>query len=348
MPTTTSRASPSLSRGPPVVAASAGNHAQGVALAARLSGLSATIFMPANASLPKIEATRGYGATVVLDAATIEDCIEAARDFAAETGADYVPPFDDPFIIAGQGTIGLEIAAETDAVEAVIVPVGGGGLIAGIATALHDRLPAAKVIGVEAAGAPAMLAATLAGAPVLLERAVTMADGIAVRRVSDLTLEHAKAYVDEFVTVDEEEISRAVLFLLERSKWVVEPAGAVAVAALLSGKISGPGAAVAVVSGGNVDALLLTRLIEHGLAAAGRYLTLRLVVPDRPGALASLTEAVAALDLNVLAVDHHRSGAHLGLDEVEVLMTLETRDPTHRDVVDHLVDQGFLLSASRP
>jgi len=328
-----------------VVAASAGNHAQGVALAARLSGLAATIFMPANASLPKLSATRSYGADVVTIAGSVEDCIAEARAFATENEAVYVPPFDDPLVIAGQGTIGLEIAAEAPRADVVVVPVGGGGLIAGVATAIHDRLGSARVIGVEASGATAMLEATRAGAPVLLDSVTTMADGIAVRRVSELTLAHVTAYVDEIVTVDEEEISRAMLFLLERSKWVVEPAGAVGVAALLAGKVPGTGSAVAVISGGNVDALLLTRLVGHGLAAAGRYLTLRIVLPDRPGALAALTAAVAELDLNVLAVDHHRSGTHLDLDEVEVLLTLETRDPEHRDaIVNILADQGFRAS----
>jgi threonine dehydratase len=324
-----------------VVTASAGNHAQGVALAAQLSQLPATIFMPVNAALPKIEATRGYGADVVLVGATVDDAMDAAEAHARAHDAVYVPPFDDPLVIAGQGTIGLEIIADTVA-ETVVVPVGGGGLIAGIATAVRALLPAAHVIGVEAAGATAMLSALRAGSPIQLASTATIADGISVRHVSALTLAHAAALVDEIVTVEEEEIARAVLFLLERSKWVVEPAGAVAIAALLAGKVPGSASTVAVISGGNVDPLLLTRLISYGLSAAGRFLTVRVTLADQPGTLSALTALLAALDLNVLAVEHQRSGGRVTLDEVEVLLTVETRDERHGEVVlGHLRDHGF-------
>jgi len=334
-----------LPAGEEVVAASAGNHAQGVALAAHLTGRQSTIFMPANAPLPKLAATRAYGATIVAEGDVVDDCITAAKEYAATHGAVFVPPFDDPLVIAGQGTVGLELADECPDAEVVVVPVGGGGLVAGIAAALKFRNPAIRIVGVEPEGAACMKASLDAGGLVRLEKVVTMADGIALKSVSDLTLEHARAYVDEIVTVSEEEISRALLLMLERAKAVVEPAGAVAVAALLEGKVAGSGEAVAVVSGGNVDPLLLIRLIEHGLSAAGRYLNLRIVVDDRPGALSALTAEVAAMGLNVVQVEHHRAGTRVGLDEVEVMLTLETRDPDHREeIVNLLGSKGYRVS----
>jgi threonine dehydratase len=330
-----------------VVAGSAGNHAQGVALAAALSGLKATVFMPVDAPHPKVEATRSYGAEVIQVGDSVDDTIDSAREFASETGAVFVPPFDDPLVVAGQGTVGLEIASEVPDPEVVVVPVGGGGLIGGMAAALRARLPYVRVVGVEAAGAACMAAALDNAGPITLETLSTMADGIAVRSVSDLTLELARAHVSEVVTVDEEEISRAVLLLLERCKWVVEPAGAAALAAVLSGKVSGSGIATVVLSGGNVDPLLLTRLIEHGMSASGRYVILRVVVLDKPGALAGLTAALAELRLNVLSVDHHRRSATLAVDQTEVLLTLETRDPEHRDkVIPFLKSRGFEASIS--
>jgi threonine dehydratase len=248
-------------------------------------------------------------------------------------------------VIAGQGTVGLEVAAEAgEALEAtvVVVPVGGGGLVAGVATALAHTRPGTRVIGVTAAGAPAMRAALDAGRVVELESAATMADGIALRSVGELTLAHVQAYVDDVVTVTEEEISRALLLCLERAKAVVEPAGAVALAGLLSGRVPGQGPAVAVLSGGNVDPLLLIRLIDHGLSATGRYLALRVVLDDQPGSLAALANAVATMGLNVLEVTHRRAGVTVGVREVEVLMVLETRDPGHRDdIVAALRGGGF-------
>jgi threonine dehydratase len=338
-----------LPTGGEVVAGSAGNHAQGVALAASLTGHRATIFMPVNAPLPKVEATKAYGAIVRLEGDVVDDCMSAAREYAASTGAVFVPPFDDPLVIAGQGTVGLEIAEEApDDLEVVVVPIGGGGLIAGVATALANTRRNVRVVGVEAAGAAAMKASLAAGRCVTLDSVSTMADGIAVRAVSDLTLAHVKAYVDDVVTVTEEEISRALLLLIERAKAVVEPAGAVGLAAILAGKVSGSGSALAVVSGGNVDPLLLMKLIDHGLSAAGRYLLLRIILGDQPGALAALTAAVAKMGLNVLEVEHHRSGLRLGVDEVEVLLTLETRDPEHRsDIVTALQDAGFRVELVR-
>ncbi|HTT91622.1 MAG TPA: threonine ammonia-lyase [Acidimicrobiales bacterium] len=331
-----------------IVAASAGNHAQGVALAASLCDLHSTIFMPAGASLPKIEATRGYGAEVHFEPGPVDNALRAARTYADERGAYYVPPFDDPLVIAGQGTIGLELACEVPDAGAVLVPIGGGGLISGIAAAIRGRPGPTRVIGVEAAGAPPMLAALRAGGPVELPSVDTMADGIAVRCVSELTYEHTKALVDEVVTVDEEQISRAVVLLLERCKWVVEPAGAVPLAALLSGAVPGVDPVVLVISGGNVDPLLLTRLIEHGLTAAGRYFMVRVVLADKPGALAALTGTLGHLGLNLLTVEHRRSGAPVGVSEAEVVLTVETLDPAHRDaIVPALRDQGFQAEAYR-
>lgn len=317
-----------------VVAASAGNHAQGVALGAAVTGRPAVIYMPRNAALPKVEATRGYGATVRLEGEVVDDCIALAQAYAEEVRATYVPPFDDPAVIAGQGTVGLELADQApEDTEVVVVPVGGGGLIAGVATALAHRRRAIRVIGVEAAGAPSMTQALASGRPVVLDHLNTIADGIAVRACSSLTLSHVQAYVDDIVTVDEEAISQAMLLLIERAKAVVEPSGATALAAILSGKIRGRGPAIALLSGGNVDPLLLTKLIDHGLSAAGRYLVLRVVTNDRPGALATLTAELAALELNVLAVEHHRSGMSLGFSEVEILVTVETRNADHAEEV---------------
>jgi threonine dehydratase len=331
-----------LPPGSEVVAASAGNHAQGVAFAATGAGMKSTIFMPEGASLPKVEATRSYGATVRLEGKVVDDCFALAQLYAAETGAQYVPPFDHPLIIAGQGTIGLELMEEAPEADVVVVPVGGGGLISGIGAALAQGGSGIKVVGVEPVGAAAVSASLAAGRAVTLDHIRTMADGIAVKSTASLILEHVTAYVDEVVTVDEEEIARAVLLLLERGKAVVEPAGAVGLAAILSGKVAGDGAAVAVLSGGNIDPLLLMKMVDHGLSAAGRYLLFRAVLDDRPGALAGLTATLAGMGLNVLQVAHHRSGLELGIHEVDVQMTVETRGPEHREaVLDDLTQAGY-------
>ena len=329
----------------PVVAASAGNHAQGVALAASLTGHRATIFMPAAATLPKVEATRAYGAEVRFAGDTVDDCIAAARTAAEEAGAVFVHPFDHPLVIAGQGTVGLEVADEAPAAETVVVPVGGGGLISGIGVALAGG---PRVLGVQPEGAAAMVASLEAGTPVRLDHLDTMADGVALKRPSELTLAHVRAHVAGVVTVTEEEISHALLLLLERAKAVVEPAAAVGLAAVLAGKVPGDGPVVAVLSGGNVDPLLLIKLIEHGLSAAGRYLVLRVVVDDHPGSLAALTTAIAERGLNILSVEHRRAGLALPLDRVEVVMTMETRDPEHRtEVVAWLRAKGYTVELVR-
>ena len=332
-----------LAPGTEVVAASAGNHGQGVALAASQANLGATVFMPRTAPVPKVQATRGYGARVELVGDTVDDAIAAARAYATEHAAVFVPPFDDPLVIAGQGTIGLEVVEEAPEAEVVVVPVGGGGLISGIAAALAEAHPRPRVVGVQAAGAACVQESLRAGRCVRLGSVATMADGIAIKGPSPLTLAHVEALVDDVVTVEEEDISRSVVLLLERAKAVVEPAGAVSLAAILAGKVPGSGLAIAVLSGGNVDPLLLVKLISHGLSAAGRYLVLRIVLDDHPGALARLTAAVADKGLNVISVEHHRSGlASLAMDQVEVMLTLETRDPDHRDeVVDDLRTSGY-------
>jgi threonine dehydratase len=330
-----------------VVAASAGNHAQGVALAASLLDVTATIFMPATAPLPKVQATRGYGADVRLAGAVFDDALEAALQHAGRTGAVFVSPFDDPDVIAGQGTLGLELAEQAPEAETFVVAVGGGGLISGVAAALKARRPGCRVVGVEAEGAASMTAALAAGQPVTLPRLDTMADGIANKRVSELTLAHVSALVDAVVKVGEEDISRALLVLLERAKTVVEPAGAAPLAAALGGLL--PEASDAptclVLSGGNVDPTLLMRVIRHGLTAAGRYLLLRIALHDRPGELHRLTGVLADLGLNVVDVEHHRSGVALPVDEVEVHLTLETRDPSHRaEVLRAVEDAGFRVA----
>ena len=318
-----------------VVAASAGNHAQGVALAASLLGVRATIFMPATAPFPKVAATRGYGAEVVLGGVVFDDALTGARAHAERTGAMFVSPFDDPLVIAGQGTVGLEMAEQAPEAETVVVSVGGGGLISGIAVAMKSRNPGIRVIGVEAEGAASMSASLAAGRTVQLERIDTMADGIAVKRVSDLTLAHVTALVDEIVTVSEEDLSRALLVLLERTKLMVEPAGAAPLAAALAGKLPADPTSPAclVLSGGNIDPTLLIRVIRHGLTAAGRYLLLRVALDDRPGELHRLTGILADLGLNVIDIEHHRSGVHLAVGEVEVDMTTEARDPAGHDQV---------------
>lgn len=313
-----------------VLAASAGNHAQGVALAATLAGRRARVLMPTTASLPKVEATRGYGAEVELVGRDVDEALAAARAEAEATGAHLVPPFDDRRVIAGQGTVGLELAAEAPPVRTVLVPVGGGGLLAGVAAALRGLRPDVRVVGVEAEGAASLRASLGAGRPVALPAARTIADGIAVGCPSALTLAHAEALVDEVISVDDEQIARALVLLLERGKAVVEPAGAVGLAALLAGRAAGRDPVAVVLSGGNVDPLLLGRLIEHGLSAAGRFARLRVVVPDRPGALARITGDLAATGLNIHGVDHHRAGVHVGVEEVEVVFTLETRGPAQQ------------------
>jgi threonine dehydratase len=328
-----------------VVAASAGNHAQGVALAAQMLGIHATVFMPEGAPIPKEKATRGYGAEVRFHGYSVDDALVAARAFAAETGAVLIHPFDHIDIVTGQGTCGLEILEQCPEVRTVIVSAGGGGFLAGIATAVKSQRPDVRVVGVQAEGAAAYVGSLAQGRPVRLPSMATMADGIAVGCPGDVPFKAIQAYVDDFVTVSEESLSRALLMLLERAKLVVEPAGAAAVAALLDAPESFETPAVVVLSGGNVDPLLLMRVIRHGMAAAGRYLYFRALIPDTPGGLATLLNELAGLSANVLDVVHERTSESLHLDEVAVQLQVETRGPEHAErVLAHLQDRGYVLS----
>jgi threonine dehydratase len=325
-----------------VVAASAGNHAQGVALASSLLGTKATVFMPQRAPLPKLAATRGYGAEVFLHGSVLEETLAEAIAFSERTGAVFIHPFDHEDIIAGQGTVGLEILEQVPEVGTVLVATGGGGLLGGVAVAVKALRPDVRVVGVQAEAAAAFPASLAAGAPVRLSEMHTMADGIAVGEPGAVSYAHVSELVDDVVTVTEESLSRAVLLCLERRKLVVEPAGAAAVAAL----IEHPGAfqtpIVAILSGGNVDPLLLLQIIQRGMTAGGRYFKLRLSVPDRPGSLVSVLSRVSSLGANVLDVQHSRISGTLAIGEVEIALALETRGPEHcEEVVIELQKAGF-------
>lgn len=329
-----------------VVAASAGNHAQGVAFAARELGIRSTIFMPVGVALPKLEATRAYGAEVILRGNAIGETLDAASAFAAETGAIVIPPFDHSEIIAGQGTLGLEILDQVPDVQTIVVPIGGGGLAAGVASAARQHAArlgrSLRIVGVQAANAapypPSLSTGVRQSVPVV----PTIADGIAVYRPGELNFEIIRETVDEVVTVSEDDIARALLMLLERAKLVVEPAGAVPVAALLSGAVQSRGPLVAVLSGGNIDPLLMQRVIAHGLAASGRYLTLSIGLPDRPGQLARIAELLAAVSANVIEVLHTRHGSDMQISEVELQLSVETRGPEHREeVIRALQNAGY-------
>ena len=325
-----------------VVAASAGNHAQGVALAAQLLGAHATVYMPTGAPIPKVQATRGYGAEVVFHGHTVDECLVAAREHAARTGAVLIHPFDHVDVVAGQGTCGLEIVEQCPDVRTVLVCTGGGGLLAGVATAVKAVRPDVRVVGVQAGEAAAYPASLAAGRPVPLERMRTMADGIAVGCPGEVPFALVQALVDDVVTVDEDLLARAMLFLMERAKQVAEPAGAAGVAALLEHPTDFEPPVVAVVSGGNIDPLLLMQVLRHGMLAAGRYLQLRVRVADRPGSLARLVQVLAQTDANVLEVSHNRTGGQLGVDEVEIHVQLETKGPDHAQaVIGHLRDAGL-------
>ena len=309
-------------RGRGVVAASAGNHGQAVAWAARELRTQATIFVPEDAPMAKVDAARHYGAQVRFVGSTFEDALAAACECVKASGATFVHPFEDETIIAGQGTIGLELADQLDELETVLVPIGGGGLCAGIAVALKAVRPQVRVVGVQAAG-------TRPGGS-----GFTIADGIAVKQPGELTMSILEHVCDEFVLVTDEEISEAIVLLLERAKLVVEGAGAVGVAALLAGRFGGGRGPVAILlSGGNIDPTLLISVMRHGLTQAGRYLVLRTRVPDRPGELAKLLALLGAERVNVLSVEHHREGMEIPISETEVELTLVTRDSAHCDEV---------------
>lgn len=329
-----------------VVAASAGNHAQGVAWAASELGIPSTVFMPTGVSLPKLVATKAYGAEVNLVGQTVDEALGHAREFAARTGAVLIHPFDHADIVAGQATLGTELLGQMPNVGTIVVPTGGGGLLAGVAAAVHLHKPGVRVVGVQAEGAAAWPASLKAGHPIAAESMSTMADGIAVGLPGSVPFDHVVDLVDDIVTVSEDALSRALLLCVERAKLIVEPAGAAAVAALMSRedlKLDGP--VCAILSGGNIDPLLLTHVITHGLRAAGRYLAVRVTISDRPGGLLSLLDVVKKLGASVVDVVHSRTGGQLGLEEVDVMLTVETRGPAHRqDVLDALAASGYAVT----
>ncbi len=329
-----------------VIAASAGNHSQGVALAARKLGIKATVHMPIGASLPKVEATRNYGAKVVQSGATFADCLRASQEEAKESGATFIPPFDHMDVVVGQGTVGLEIMQQHPDTSTIVVAIGGGGLAAGVA--VSAKLAAAamgrkiRVIGVQSEHSAAYPVSLRAGKVTEIKTTPTIADGIAVSKPGRIPFELIKKYIDKVVTVSENDIAKAILVLLERSKQVVEPAGAVAVAALMSGKAKAKGKTVAILSGGNMDPLLLQRVIRHGLSTADRYTNFSVMLPDRPGQLALTAEVIAGAHANVIEVLHTRHGNGLQISEVELNLSIETSGHKHRmEVVDALEKAGL-------
>jgi len=326
-----------------VVAASAGNHAQGVALAASLLGIRATIFMPVGAALPKVAATEGYGADIQFHGAGVTEALVPAREFAERTGAVLIHPFDHEDIIAGQGTLGLEVLEQCPDVRTILVPLGGGGLAAGIALLRTER-PDLRIIGVQAQDAAAYPGSIAAGRPVQSAMGITMADGIAVAQPGDIPFEILAELLDEVITVSEDSMSTALIHLLERAKLLVEPAGAAAVAALLERPAEFEGPVVAVLSGGNIDALVLLDVLRHGLAAAGRFLNFRARISDRPGALMGLLTDLAAMQVSVLDVNHDRASESLRVRQVDVDVQVATRGPQHRaEVRARLVELGYEL-----
>lgn len=329
-----------------VVAASAGNHAQGVAFAAREQGIKATIFTPVGVALPKLQATKAYGAEVVLGGESINEPLQAAREFAEKTGAIRIPPFDNPDVITGQGTVGLEIFDQVPEVTTVIVPIGGGGLMAGVASAMKQKAKllgtTIRVIGVQAENAASYPPSLEAGHPIQIEVRPTISDGIAVQKPGALNFDIIRDAVDEIVTVSDDDTARAILVLLERAKLVVEPAGAVGVAAILAGKIQATGPTVVVLSGGNIDPMILERVISHGMAGAGRYMKMRIPLPDRPGQLARTAQIVSDQNANVVEVLHTRHGTGLHISQVELELHIETRGPEHaQQVLDALRAEGY-------
>ena len=332
-----------------VVTGSAGNHAQAVAYAARERGLRCEVFMPDTAPIAKVEAASALGAVVHLGGANVDETFAFAHERAEREGFAFVHPFDDPDVIAGQGGLGLELLADVSDIARVIVPVGGGGLVSGVAIAVKSARPATEVIGVQVASCAPVVGSLAAGKPVPVSSALTIADGIAVKRPGDLTLTLIDRWVDELVTVEEDEVAEAMVFLMERAKLVVEGAGAVGVAALLAGRLraSSEGTTVVVLSGGNVDAGLLAEVARRHESQSGRRLVLLASLPDRPGSLARLLALVGELRANLLDVGHIREGFDLHVRETAVQLVLETRGPAHaRRVTDAVREAGY--SEPRP
>lgn len=333
-----------------VVAASAGNHAQGVALAAKKLGITAKIYMPRGVALPKLAATRDHGAEVILHGSNVDEALAEAQRESDATGSVFIHPFNNTDVVAGQGTIGLEILEQEPDVDTVIMGIGGGGLLAGSAVAIKQQAARlgreVKIIGVQAENAAAYPPSLAADALVPIEGERTIADGIAVGRPGEIPFEIIKDLVDEVVTVSEDAIARALIFLLERSKMVVEPAGAVPVAALMEGKLADLGIdsknIVAVLSGGNIDPMLMLRVIQHGLSAADRFLTVKMMLKDLPGELATISQIIADADANVTGVDHSRIGGALSMGEVSIVINMETKGAEHSErVLNRLRAQGY-------
>ena len=324
-----------------VVAASAGNHGQAVAWAAREAGIAATIVVPEGAPMAKVEAARSYGARVELIGEGFDESLEAARAIERDQGATFVHAFDDPRVVAGQGTLGLELVdALPPGPGTVVIPVGGGGLAAGIALALDARRPELRVVGVQAAACAPFAGRSPGGA--------TIADGIAVKHPGGLTRPILDDLLDDVVVVDDDEISQAIVLLLERVKLVVEGAGAAPVAAILAGREGGEGPVCAILAGGNVDATTMASVIRHGLTASGRHLVVALLIPDRPGELARIVGLIASERANILAIQHHREGRNLGVLETEAELTLETRGEEHsQTVIQSLADAGYTVRRLR-
>ncbi|OZC47462.1 threonine ammonia-lyase [Rhodococcoides fascians A21d2] len=330
-----------------VVAASAGNHAQGVAWAASQVGITSTVFMPVGVSLPKLVATKAYGATVHLVGNTVDEALKSAREFAERTGATLIHPFDHLDIVAGQATLGTELLQQMPDVGTIVIPTGGGGLLAGVAAAVKLTKPDIRIVGVQAEGAAAWPASLKAGHPIALESMSTMADGIAIGLPGSVPFDHVQGWVDDVVTVSEDALSRALVLCIERAKLIVEPAGAAAVAALMTHsaeELGLTGSVCAILSGGNIDPLLLTHVITHGLRAGGRYLAVRVTISDRPGGLTGVLGVVRDAGASVVDVVHSRTGGRLGLEEVDVMLTVETRGPDHRgSVLDALGAAGYAV-----
>ncbi|WP_217901089.1 MULTISPECIES: threonine ammonia-lyase [unclassified Rhodococcus (in: high G+C Gram-positive bacteria)] len=330
-----------------VVAASAGNHAQGVAWAASQVGIDSTVFMPVGVSLPKLVATKAYGATVHLVGNTVDEALKSAREFAERTGATLIHPFDHLDIVAGQATLGTELLQQMPDVGTIVIPTGGGGLLAGVAAAVKLTKPGIRIVGVQAEGAAAWPASLKAGHPIALTSMSTMADGIAIGLPGSVPFDHVQAWVDDVVTVSEDALSRALVLCIERAKLIVEPAGAAAVAALMThsaDELGLTGSVCAVLSGGNIDPLLLTHVITHGLRAGGRYLAVRVTISDKPGGLTGVLGVVRDAGASVVDVVHSRTGGRLGLEEVDVMLTVETRGPDHRgSVLDALGAAGYAV-----
>ena len=314
-----------------VVAASAGNHGQAVAWAARELGVSARIYVPLDAPMAKVEACRNYGAETELTGAHFEEALAAALADVEETGATFIHPYEDQYVVAGQGTIGLELIEQAPDVETVLIPIGGGGLALGIATALRAVRPEVHIVGVQAG-----------------VDGYTIADGIAVKVPSEFTMPLLEDLLDDIVEVTDEEISEAIVLLLERAKLVVEGAGAVGVAALLAGRVGGSGTAIPILSGGNIDPTMLISVMRHGLTVAGRYLVVRTQLADRPGELIKLLSLVAEERGNVISVEHHREGMDIPVTETEVELTLVTRDEEHcRRLITAIEDRGYAVERLR-